>query len=70
MSKLSLACIYIQVRAKLNIGKFSGTDPVSHDELIFEQWQSDVHLYQRQFPEYVLLLAVRKSIQGKAKTIL
>lgn len=66
MSKLSLACKY----KSINIGKFSGTDPVPQDKLTFEQWQSDVHTYQRKFSEYVLLPAVRKSIQGKAKTVL
>ena len=36
----------------------------------FEQWLSDIRAYQRQFPEFVLLPAVRKSIQGRAKSVL
>ena len=31
---------------------------------------SNIRAYQRQFPEFVLLLAVRKSIQGRAKSVL
>ena len=31
---------------------------------------SDIRAYQRQFPEFVLLPAVRKSIQGRAKSVL
>ena len=52
------------------MGKFSGSDPVPTNELTFEQWLSDIRAYQRQFPEFVLLPAVRKSIQGKAKSVL
>ena len=40
------------------------------NELTFEQWLSDTRAYQRQFPEFVLLPAVRKSIQGRAKSVL
>ena len=39
------------------------------NELTFEQWLSDIRAYQRQFPEFVLLAAVRKSIQGRAKSV-
>ena len=60
----------IQVKAELDIGKFSGSDPVPQDELTFEQWRSDVMAYQHQFPEYALLPVVRQSIQGKAKSVL
>ena len=31
---------------------------------------SDIRAYQRQFPEFVLLPVVRKSIQGRAKSVL
>ena len=37
--------------------------------MTFEQWLSHIRAYQRQFPEFVLL-AVRKSIQGRAKSVL
>ena len=60
----------IKVREDLDIGTFSGSDPVPHDELTYEQWRSDVVAYQGQFPEYALLPAVFKSIQGKAKSVL
>ena len=54
----------------LDLGKFSGSDLVPTNKLTFEQWLSDIRAYQRQFPEFVLLPAVRKSIQGKAKSVL
>ena len=60
----------IQVKAELDIGKFSGSDPVPKDELTFEQWRSDIMAYQHQFPEYALLPVVCKLIQGKAKSVL
>ena len=59
-----------QIQTDLDLGKFSGSDPVPPNELTFEQWLSDMRAYQRQFPEFVLLPAVRKSIQGKAKSVL
>ena len=59
-----------QVKADLDIGKFSGVEPTPNNELTFEQWVCDVRAYQRQFPDFILLLAVRKSIQGKAKSVL
>ena len=40
------------------------------NELTFEQRLSDIRAYQQQFPEFVLLPAVRKSIQGRAKSVL
>ena len=59
-----------QVKADLDIGKFSGVEPTPHDELTFEQWVCDVWAYQRQFPDFILLPAIRKSIRGKAKSVL
>ena len=56
-----------RIQTDLDLGKFSGSDPVPTNELTFEQWLSDIRAYQRQFPEFVLLPAVRKSIQGRAK---
>ena len=59
-----------RIQTDLDLGKFSGSDPVLTNELTFEQWLSDIRAYQRQFPEFVLLPAVRKSIQGRAKSVL
>ena len=59
-----------QVKADLDIGKFSGVEPTPHDELTFKQWVCDVCAYQRQFPDFILLAVVRKSIRGKAKSVL
>ena len=59
-----------RIQTDLDLGKFSGSDPVPTNELTFEQWLSDIRAYQRQFPEFVLLPAVRKSIQGRAKSVL
>ena len=52
------------------MGKFSGSDPVPTNELTFEQRLSDIRAYQRHIPEFVLLPAVRKSIQSKAMSVL
>ena len=59
-----------RIQTDLDLVKFSGADPVPTNELTFEQWLSDIRAYQRQFPEFVLLPAVRKSIQGRAKLVL
>ena len=59
-----------KIQTDLDLGKFSGSDPVLMNALTFEQWLSDIRAYQWQFPEFVLLLAVRKSIQGRAKSVL
>ena len=59
-----------RIQTDLDLGKFSGSDPVPTNELTFEQWLSDIRVYQRQFPEFVLLPVVRKSIQGRAKSVL
>ena len=61
---------HFRIQTDLDLGKFSGLDPVPTNELTFEQWLSDIRAYQRQFPEFVLLPAVRKSIQGRAKSVL
>ena len=59
-----------RIQTRLDLGKFSGSDLVPTNELTFEQWLSDIRAYQRQFPEFVLLPAVRKFIQGRAKSVL
>ena len=59
-----------RMQTDLDLAKFSGADPVPTNKLTFEQWLSDVRAYQRQFPEFVFLPPVRKSIQGRAKSVL
>ena len=58
-----------QIKADLDLGKFSGSDPTPDDELTFGQWYADVKAYQNDYPSVVLLPAVRKSIIGKAKSV-
>ena len=58
-----------QVKADLDIGKFSGTEPVPDSELTFDQWRIDVRSYQTTVPDHILLPAVRKSIVGKAQLV-
>ena len=58
-----------QVKADLDIGKSSGTEPVPDSELTFDQWIIDVRSYQTSVPDHILLPAVRKSIIGKAQLV-
>ena len=58
-----------QVKADLDIGKFSGMEPVPNNELTFERWKIDVRSYQTSVPDHILLPAVRKSIIGKAQSV-
>ena len=59
-----------QVKAYIDIGKFSGTEPTPMDKLNFDQWCIDVKSYQFNYPDNILLTAIRKSIVGKAKFII
>ena len=59
-----------QVKADIDIGKFSGTEPTPSDELNFNQWCIDEKSYQSSYPDHILLPAIRKSIVGKAKSII
>ena len=59
-----------QVKADIDIGKFSGTEPTPTNELNFDQWCIDVKSYQASYPDNILLPAVRKSIVGKAKSVI
>ena len=59
-----------QVKADIDIGKFSGTEPTPADELNFDQWCIDVKSYQTSYPDNILLLAIRKSIVGCAKSVI
>ena len=58
-----------QVKADLDISKFSGTEPVPDNELTFDQWRIDVRSYQTSVPDHILLPAFRKSIVGKAQSV-
>ena len=59
-----------QVKANIDIRKFSGTEPTLMDELKFDQWCIDVKSYQSNYPNNILLPAIQKSIVGKAKSII
>ena len=59
-----------QVKADLDIGKFSGTESTPSDELTFDQWCIDVKSYQASYPGNILLPAIRKSIVGRAKPVI
>ena len=59
-----------QVKANIDIGKFSGTEPTLMDELNFDQWCIDVKSYQSNYPDNILLPAIQKFIVGKAKSII
>ena len=58
-----------QVKVDLDISKFSGTEPVPDNELTFDQWRIDIRSYQTSVPDHILLPAVRKSIVGKAQSV-
>ena len=58
-----------QVKADLNLGKFSGIEPVPDNELTFDQWRVDVRSYQVNVPDHILLPAICKSIIGKAQSV-
>ena len=42
-----------QVKADLDNGKFSGTEPIPSDKLMFDQWCIDVKSYQASYPDRV-----------------
>ena len=58
-----------QVKADLDLGKFSRTEPVPNNELTFDQWRVDVQSYQVNVPDHILLPATCKSIMGKAQSV-
>ena len=58
-----------QVKVDLDIGKFSETEPVPNNKLTFDQWRIDVRSYQTSVPDHILLPVVRKSIIGKAQSV-
>ena len=59
-----------QVKANIDIGKFSGMELTPSDELSFNQWCIDVKSYQSSYPNNILLPAVQKSIVSRAKSII
>ena len=54
----------------IDIGKFSGMELTPSDELNFDQWCIDIKSYQSNYPDNILLPAIRKSIVGMAKSII
>ena len=59
-----------QVKADIDIGKFSGTEPTPNDELNLDQWCINVKSYQANYPDNILLPAIQKLIIGKATSII
>ena len=59
----------LQIKADIDIGKFSGTEPTPSHELNFDQWCIDVKSCQSSYLNNILLPAVQKSIVSKAKSI-
>ena len=59
-----------QVKADLDLGKFSGMEPVPSNELTFDQWRVDVQSYQANVPDHILITAIRKSIIGKSQSVI
>ena len=59
-----------QVKADIDISKFSGTEPTPNDELNFDQCCIDVKSYQANYPDNILLTVIQKSIIGKAKSVI
>ena len=55
---------------KSKLTKFSGTEPTPTDKLNFDQWCIDVKSYQASYPDNILLPAIRKSIVGRAKSVI
>ena len=47
-----------QVKAVLDLGKFTGKEPAPSDELTFDQWRVDVQSYQINVSEHILLPAI------------
>ena len=59
-----------QVKADIDICKFSYTEPTPSDEVNFDQWCIDVKSYQASYPDSILLPAIRRSIVSKAKSVI
>ena len=59
-----------QVKADLDLVKFSGMEPVPSNKLTFDQWRVDVQSYQANVPDHILIPAIRKSIIGKAQSVI
>ena len=59
-----------QVKADIDICKFSCTEPTPSDEVNFDQWCIDVKSYQASYPDSILLPAIRRSIVSKAKSVI
>ena len=53
----------------MDLGKFSGMEPVPDNELTFDQWRVEVRSHQVNVPDHILLPAICKSIIGKAQSV-
>ena len=45
-------------------------EPVPSNELTFDQWRVNVQSYQANVPDHILIPAIRKSIIGKAQSVI
>ena len=54
----------------MDLGKFSGMEPVPSNKLTFDQWRVNVQSYQANVPDHILIPAIRKSIIGKAQSVI
>ena len=70
MSNFSNLSTSFQVKADIDIGKFSGIEPTPTDKLNFDQWCIDIKSYQASYPDNILLPAIRKSIVCRAKSVI
>ena len=59
-----------QVKVNLDLGKFSGMEPVPSNELTFDQWRIGVCSYQTNVHDHILLPAIQKSIIGKTQSVI
>ena len=59
-----------QVKADIDIGQFSDTEPTPSDEPNFDQWCIDVKSYQANYSDNILLPAIHKLIAGKARSLI
>ena len=59
-----------QVKADLDLGKFSGVEPIPNNKLTLDQWRINVRSYQAYVPDHILLPAIPKSVIGKAQSVI
>ena len=59
-----------QVKADWTWGSSVEWNHVPSNELTFDQWRVDVQSYQANVPDHILIPAIRKSIIGKAQSVI